>query len=233
MEKRIFEREKFNRLNAWEWMIQEAAFADTKRLKRGQLRSSYRDLARIWGWKLTRVSRFFDEMRSEQMIGTVAERWGTLITICNYEEYQVASESSGTVAERSRNGRGTVAEHSYKEGKKEESTEANASVRQKRFPRKDFDEWWETYPDKVGKGTAERAFAKALTKTSIDQLMAGVAAYKVNKPVDRAWCHPATWLNGERWLDRPAAMHNGAHYGSNGATVSKPRPPREPPIKRL
>ena len=67
-----------------------------------------------------------------------------------------------------------------------------------------FDRWWEGYPDKVGKGAARKAFTKALTKTSLDQLISGVERYKSTKPVDRPWCNPATWLNQERWLDAPA-----------------------------
>jgi hypothetical protein len=84
-----------------------------------------------------------------------------------------------------------------------------------------FDRWWEGYPEKTGKGAAKRAFVKALTKTSIDQLMVGVERYKATKPVDRPWCHPATWLNQERWLDVPASTSAATgdlsfHAGPNG-----------------
>ncbi len=77
---------------------------------------------------------------------------------------------------------------------------------------KPFSAWWECYPEKVGKGAARKAFAKALTKTSLDQLIAGVERYKATKPLDRSWCNPATWLNQERWLDVPA-VNNGAMNG--------------------
>jgi hypothetical protein len=85
-----------------------------------------------------------------------------------------------------------------------------------------FDRWWEGYPNKVGKGAARMAFGKALTKTSLDQLIAGVQRYKATKLVDRPWCNPATWLNQERWLDAPAAT-NGYD-----ASVSLSRVPRGP-----
>jgi hypothetical protein len=85
----------------------------------------------------------------------------------------------------------------------------------------DFDRWWEGYPEKTGKGAAKRAFVKALTKTSIDQLMVGVERYKATKPVDRPWCNPTTWLNQERWLDVPASTSTATgdlsfHAGPNG-----------------
>ncbi len=79
-----------------------------------------------------------------------------------------------------------------------------------------FDRWWEGYPEKVGKGAARKAFPKALSKTSLDQLIAGVERYKATKPVDRSWCNPATWLNQERWLDVHAsngADHNALPFG--------------------
>jgi hypothetical protein len=86
-----------------------------------------------------------------------------------------------------------------------------------------FDLWWEGYPEKVGKGDAKRAFVKALTKTSLDQLVVGVERYKATKPLDRPWCNPATWLNQERWLDVPAAN------GNSQLDISLHTGPTEPP----
>jgi hypothetical protein len=67
-----------------------------------------------------------------------------------------------------------------------------------------FEAWWQSYPHKVCKGQARRAWAPALRKASVEQLMDGVARYIVAKHDDIPWCNPATWLNGERWLDEPA-----------------------------
>ena len=83
-----------------------------------------------------------------------------------------------------------------------------------------FDQWWEAYPEKTGKGAARTAFAKALTKTSLDQLIAGLERYKATKPLDRPWCNPATWLNQERWTDAPAA--NGHVNGSAALAIRTP-----------
>lgn len=75
-----------------------------------------------------------------------------------------------------------------------------------------FDRWWEGYPEKTGKGAAKKSFSRALEKTSIDQLIAGLERYKATKPITRPWCNPATWLNQERWLDVPAP------FNGNGRT---------------
>jgi DNA replication protein DnaC len=66
-----------------------------------------------------------------------------------------------------------------------------------------FDDIWKMYPKKVGKGTARKALAKAMTKTPTDKIQHSLALFV------RAWGnqdkkfmpHLATWLNGERWDD--------------------------------
>ncbi|BCG85341.1 hypothetical protein MesoLj113c_14510 [Mesorhizobium sp. 113-3-9] len=77
-----------------------------------------------------------------------------------------------------------------------------------------FDTWWREYPHKVAKGDAKKAFARAAKKVSLAILLDGVKAYIAAKPVDRPWCNPATWLNGERWLDQPStAIAHGELHG--------------------
>ena len=71
----------------------------------------------------------------------------------------------------------------------------------------EFSQFWEAYPEKIGKGQARKAFETALASASLEAIMAGVARYKATKPADRAWCHPATFLNGERWLDEPSPLN--------------------------
>ena len=65
----------------------------------------------------------------------------------------------------------------------------------------DFQEFWETYPRKVGKLAAQPAFAKARRTVSQDQLMAGLDRYLRHKPSYADWCHPVTWLRQGRWMD--------------------------------
>ncbi len=68
----------------------------------------------------------------------------------------------------------------------------------------DFDVWWKAYPCKKGKGQARKAYLKALARASPDELLVGVERYRRDKPDWTQWAHPATWLNGDRWLDEPA-----------------------------
>ena len=69
----------------------------------------------------------------------------------------------------------------------------------------EFSEWWSSYPRKVSKGAARRAYRAARKKADAPVLLDAVER-------QRAWLvargeefcpHPATWLNGERWSDAP------------------------------
>jgi hypothetical protein len=68
----------------------------------------------------------------------------------------------------------------------------------------DFDEWWELYPHKMQKAAAKKAWEKAVKRASLAELKEGVERYIRDKPPETNWRYPATWLNGDGWLDRPA-----------------------------
>ena len=66
-----------------------------------------------------------------------------------------------------------------------------------------FEKFWEAYPRKVGKRDALKAFQKVAKekRTTFEKLMEGLERYKKFKPTKLDYCHPATWLNGDRWDD--------------------------------
>lgn len=66
---------------------------------------------------------------------------------------------------------------------------------------RDFESWWEAWPHKVGKDAAWRVWQKRKDKPALTELLAAIERYKANKPADRAWCNPSTWLNQGRWQD--------------------------------
>lgn len=71
----------------------------------------------------------------------------------------------------------------------------------------DFATFWETYPRKVAKPNAEKAWTKLVKAGELpdmDTLLAAVANQADAKDwrTDQTFCpHPATWLNGKRWED--------------------------------
>lgn len=121
----VFAREPYTEREAWQWLIEEAAFSSRKRrvsgdiveVQRGQLIVSVRFLAGAWQWSKSRVDRFLTRLEREFMIGTAAGRSATVITLCNYDKYQflreVGGTQPGTPAGHQRDTSGT----NYKEGK--------------------------------------------------------------------------------------------------------------------
>lgn len=70
----------------------------------------------------------------------------------------------------------------------------------------DFQNFYNTYPRKVGKQAAWKAFVKATEVATVDDILSGAIRYAndPNLPADHNFIpHPATWLNGGRWDDEP------------------------------
>ena len=63
-------------------------------LKRGQLALSQRDLAAGLGWSIGLIQQFTDKLKTESMVDTHAESGVTIITICNYDDYQAVKSAS-------------------------------------------------------------------------------------------------------------------------------------------
>lgn len=73
----------------------------------------------------------------------------------------------------------------------------------------DFAEFWQAYPRRQDKGHARRAWSKAILRAEPSQIIAGAEIYRVDPNRDPAYTAlPATWLNGERWLDDPLPVRD-------------------------
>lgn len=68
-----------------------------------------------------------------------------------------------------------------------------------------FDEFWKLCRRKESKGTARKAYAKALKLSSHGDIMRGmersVEHWEKESTLKQYIPLPATWLNGERWED--------------------------------
>lgn len=94
-----------------------------------------------------------------------------------------------------------------------ESAYADSSMRKE--PDDDFIEWYAAYPRHVGKGAAARAYRSARKKVDAATLLVGAERAAAQAGDPQFIPHPATWLNGERWLDDDEPHR--AHGGGNGA----------------
>ncbi|MEU2106447.1 hypothetical protein [Nocardia sp. NPDC019255] len=79
-----------------------------------------------------------------------------------------------------------------------------------------FSDFWAVYPRRQNKGAAVKAFAKAIKKAGLAEIIAGAQRYADDPNRDPAFtAHASTWLNGERWSDDPAP----ARAAANGASA--------------
>jgi hypothetical protein len=79
----------------------------------------------------------------------------------------------------------------------------------------DFEIFWEAYPNKTGKPSAEKAFSQAIKRASLDEIVAGARTYAA-KADDRQWCSPVKWLSDDRWKDQPAKPPDKTPSKPNG-----------------
>ena len=64
-----------------------------------------------------------------------------------------------------------------------------------------FEAFWRSYPRRVAKGAARKAWDKAIKKTTLENMLKAITEYVAKKPEKIDFKHPATWLNGECWDD--------------------------------
>lgn len=92
----------FSRRDAWLWLISEAAWKNTRvyiggeiiELQRGQLAHSQRFMAKCWRWTRDRVRWFLQQLEQLKMIDSKTTPGHGIITICNYNVYQVEPTSN-------------------------------------------------------------------------------------------------------------------------------------------
>jgi hypothetical protein len=72
----------------------------------------------------------------------------------------------------------------------------------------DFDQWYASYPKKVGKDAAAKAYAKAIKSIEPAELLAASIPRlaELAKRDPQFVPHPATWLNSGGWQDDIAAI---------------------------
>jgi hypothetical protein len=130
-------------------------------------------------------------------------------------ETDTSAERTRKYREKKRHGDGDVTSQpshvtppeTETETETEAKKESTAPARGDDWPANWFDMFWEKYPNKVGRRAALKALERPRKRgVPFFFLMAGLDRYIHDKPPDRPWCNPATWVNQERWTDQPAAV---------------------------
>ena len=95
------EDDHFDKFHAWLWMIGRANYKPTRimfngkmtTLKRGQFITSVRKMASTFSWSNDKVLRFLRLLEENKMIRRKANASRTLITIVNYDVYQLSANT--------------------------------------------------------------------------------------------------------------------------------------------
>lgn len=131
-----FAREDFTEREAWMWIICEASWKPRKKrvgnaifeLQRGQLATSIRFMGDAWGWSKSRVDRFLKRLSDLEMICAESGTAATIITVCNYDDFQGARDTSGTAAGQQRDTSGTNEKKGVIREEGKEDTASNEAV---------------------------------------------------------------------------------------------------------
>jgi hypothetical protein len=132
--------EPYTRIQAWAWLCKEAAYKPRRKyvagvwvdLERRQLAHSLRFMAEKWQWSEKRVRTFIRRCMEDGMIeiglkkGTARGTGITVITVCNYDEYQIVGLPKDAPLDAAE----TQPGHKQEEGKKERERDTRARVSQ-------------------------------------------------------------------------------------------------------
>ena len=117
------------------------------------------------------------------------------------------SNETPTTVEHPLSDRSTFVEHPFNH--KEEEEDIDKDENKDKDINNDFEQFWNIYPRKTGKGAARESFKRALKKTTIDRILMGAESYLNDPNRQNAFTAlAATWLNQERWDDSPLLNMN-------------------------
>lgn len=237
----VFGDREFCQRAAWAWLIEEAAYGDRGGLKRGQLRHSTRFMAAAWGWNEVAVRRFLAKLSDPEvsMICRSSDAAGSVVTICNYEQYQDATESAvyRLSAERSPT---DANEKEQTKKKKALSLELPLSDRNPTKPELMVEIWNRVCGSKLAKAKLTSNRLRPIEMRLKDSFDGKLEAWE-------AFCHrvaAAPFLCGDSergwkadldWCLKPASIEKilAGRYDRNGSPGQPPNRPAPPSGPRI
>lgn len=196
-------------------------------VKRGQRVCSLQRLAKELKITVKQVRTALNHLERTQEVAKSTTAKYTVITINNYDEYQEqgivegkqrANKGQGEGKQRANKGQ-TKGNNERKIKKDKESNKKDKEYNKDLLPDAEtapdsktdenenrFDEFWKSYPKKVGKGAAEKAYKKIKPTSDLQsQILSAVEKAKQTeqwrKQNGQFIPYPATWLNQKRWED--------------------------------
>ena len=167
-------------------MIKETLYE----VKRGESINSLDTWTKLFGknWNKSRTRRFLKLLENDTMIELIPTRKTTHIKVCNYGSYQDERNVTEPKVKLKRNSSETQVTLNNN-GNNENNEEQ-------------FNKFYSSYPKKVGKAKAEKAFLKIKPDEELfATMMAALERHKKKWDDPQFIPHPATWLNNSRWED--------------------------------
>lgn len=102
----IWERERvFDQTHAWIDLLLDVNHEERKIIidgqpvivGRGQKWTSVRTLADRWGWSRKKVQNFLALLQTDSMVSLKRTKKGTLLTVVNYDDFQIPGDTKGTL----------------------------------------------------------------------------------------------------------------------------------------
>lgn len=142
----------FNRLEAWIDLLLLANYKDREigniALKRGQFITSKIKLSKRWRWSEGKVRRFLNASQKRREVDLKTEGKATVITICNYEDYQNTRRiNGGQTARKRRNDGGETAttNNINKDNKDNKDNKKSTETPSTQTPVERFQEAWDKF----------------------------------------------------------------------------------------
>ena len=185
------------------WMLGQAAFKDTKTLKRGQLTTTIAEMREAMSYKVgyrketptvKQIRKIYEGLTKGTTIGTTKGTRGLIITILNYDKYQTPKNYEGH--DEGHDERST-------KGHTEGSTPIIKKERKKEHYSAEFQKLWSAYPKKTDKKKAWQRWNNMNgLRPNIETLLSAIESQKLSRSWKEGFVpHLTTWLNGARWED--------------------------------
>ena len=173
----LWDEKPFSRFQAWLDLILSVNHKERKvmingnfvEVKPGQKMTSMRKLANEWGWSITKVKKFLDELQNDEMITYYSDTKKTVITIEKWETYQGYSDTKRTQKEN-------------KNKTERKQKETNNNVKNVKNDKNNIyveqvDKIWSAYPNKKGKAIAEKKLPELIEEHGYENIMRCVQRY--------------------------------------------------------
>lgn len=168
-------------------------------ISRGERATSYEKIASETGLSVRNVRTAIEHLKVTGEVTSKSYSKFTVFTLNNYDKYQATDKQTDIQLTNELTGNRQQRKKAKEDNNKCSLTVANSGG----FL---FDKFWEAYPKKQSKKTAQKAWTKLkVSNTLFDKIMLSLSAVKQSPQwtKDNGQYIPlaTTWLNGERWDD--------------------------------